>query len=353
MKKIIFIIISLIFLTAQAQNLGDIIINSASNDVEHLYVCNAGIMHPAATNTICYEYGTSNLCQGGDHNCVCYDSSSNNRDAITVAYGPIIGDSSSTSVIHASPDAYNTIFNPTQFLEWDIKALQVNLGSERFGAKYFVDVCYDIPEFDVTQIDHLWCHVTPGNPGLEQTLVIPRSEFLGHILIHPKDYPGKCLTDIRVPVCHVPPGNPANVNTILVSPNAVPAFLKTNSLSYLGECNDPTVLQLDMMLELSLSITDLTIDPSYTKLAGLKVASRYDCFNKLGLPITSFSTPLMSVMSGSSMNLMNFNDILLISLQPDYCRFRIFFDESKTGVRVWLNHAAQVTTFTKVVMTAN
>jgi hypothetical protein len=130
-----------------------------------LYACNAGIRHLSYTDTICYDRETSASCDpatsctsGEECNCVCAGPGSQNGtnlDFLEVTStnwkergqgtGPLV------TVNLSAPDTnFNMAFNESVKAEWDkeITRMSVNLGSERYGAEYFLDFCYRGPQIE-------------------------------------------------------------------------------------------------------------------------------------------------------------------------------------------------------------
>lgn len=131
-----------------------------------MYACNAGIRHDAHEDRICYDRGTGQSCNPADTclsdeecNCVCTGSTSGDGehrlDFVTVSSslwtdnGDIAGPSTNKNV-HATNGNYNIAFDESNGDEWkrQITGMSVNLGSERYGAQFFLDVCYRGPQIE-------------------------------------------------------------------------------------------------------------------------------------------------------------------------------------------------------------
>lgn len=139
-----------------------------------IYPCNAGIRHLKYTDRICYDRLTQQSCtpvedcrNDAECNCVCTGSTSGDGETrfdylqVTSAAwsenGRPVGAQVSTN-ISAPDDKWNSVFNENSKEEWQnqLTKMSINLGSERYGAEYFLDICYRGPQIEyyhASQID--------------------------------------------------------------------------------------------------------------------------------------------------------------------------------------------------------
>lgn len=194
MRKLLLSAVALLALSAQsafAINLTfQFDVNSSGPSI---YACNAGIKHGNGDANICYDRVTNNTCTPGcaagnmnactagqlPKNCVCtgeFDPSGNqgtyrmdflqantadwedNQTAATngLASHILTADKISTGA------KFNQIFGtdsgtsdwtvPASYKK-QIKDMTINLGSEIYGAEYFVDICYRGPQIDYRHND--------------------------------------------------------------------------------------------------------------------------------------------------------------------------------------------------------
>lgn len=144
-----------------------------------IYPCNAGLKH-ADTGRVCKDRVTNAFCSlgcaSGDtklctpgttpESCVCSGGDDNNQggyrlDFLNVKHadwtdnGETAG-AQTTSKIIANPSltAFNSVFtqSSTGFYKKQLTEMSVNLGSELYGAEYFVDVCYRGPQIDYKDV---------------------------------------------------------------------------------------------------------------------------------------------------------------------------------------------------------
>lgn len=120
-----------------------------------IYACNAGIKHPAPTAQYCHVMGSTQACVSGSQNCVCTGVSGGGYlmdymtyrlagwvDAgQTATWGPQVAAKSGES-------SYNNAVAPHNSLNTMIDRVTFNLGSEVYGACYYMDICYRGPQID-------------------------------------------------------------------------------------------------------------------------------------------------------------------------------------------------------------
>lgn len=117
-----------------------------------IYACNAGLIHESTNAQVCYIEGTQTACNPGactDASCVqnCRCTSDQGgaylMDFMNAKVTPWGLTTYSTVTKNASNDSnYASIFTNVNSWNNRIDSLSFNLGSELYGAKYFVDVCF-------------------------------------------------------------------------------------------------------------------------------------------------------------------------------------------------------------------
>lgn len=133
-----------------------------------LYACNAGLKHTAHANRVCYERDNPEnscnpgTCTSGEQcNCVCTGDTLNNDgqgeyrlDYFNATFRDWadhgeIGSNSGSVYKEAGLTSFNKLFSNSDAFGKELSGLTFNLGSERYGAVYFLDVC-----FRATQISY-------------------------------------------------------------------------------------------------------------------------------------------------------------------------------------------------------
>lgn len=141
------------------------------------YACNAGIKHLAPTATICYQndnFLTSTNCDDSE-NCTCsYAQDEQNKlDYLKLDYSNIDGQEiEGSKLTQASKTAqYATAFDRSEFGKYKIETetLNFNLGSERIGSEYFVDICMESPGADNREKFNLDIALTLADGVLNQS----------------------------------------------------------------------------------------------------------------------------------------------------------------------------------------
>lgn len=130
-----------------------------------IYPCDAGIKHEPHSQRVCYdrvaqESCDPNLCTTEEQcNCVCTggataDDGEYRMDFMKASYtdwsenGEYAPSNVSSVAVSAGQTDFNRIF--TNKNEWDkqLTSLTFNLGSERYGSEYYLDVCYRGPQIE-------------------------------------------------------------------------------------------------------------------------------------------------------------------------------------------------------------
>lgn len=125
-----------------------------------IYPCNAGIKHDQPTGEVCYMRTNPvvacdpNACAvPSDCDCVCAGSVGREQvDFLKVSYAnwtdhnEALGSATDTTVTSSTNG--NSLFNSTEAFTKQLTELSFHLGSELFGAEYFLDVCFRGPQID-------------------------------------------------------------------------------------------------------------------------------------------------------------------------------------------------------------
>jgi hypothetical protein len=135
-----------------------------------IYACNAGVRHKSTTSQVCYFEGTTTACTPNDcrdkgicdTQCICTGNSGGDSlmDFLKVtrvdwkdhrAAGDNLSDTNVQTLTRSAPTNgawAQAIADNAATWETRIKDLSFELGSELYGAEYFVDVCYRGPQIE-------------------------------------------------------------------------------------------------------------------------------------------------------------------------------------------------------------
>ncbi|KYG62330.1 protease [Bdellovibrio bacteriovorus] len=128
-----------------------------------IYACNAGLRHEASAHKVCYFEDTKTACTPQECNgtvcntrCVCTNDNGGEylMDYMKGSYSTwnqskVEWNQTWTSTTaQAGQGAYNTLVPHADAFKNRIKELSFNLGSELYGAEYFVDICYRGPQIE-------------------------------------------------------------------------------------------------------------------------------------------------------------------------------------------------------------
>lgn len=111
------------------------------------FVCNAGILHAPHSGRVCYWQGDTAgpTCNPAQQGCECTSLGTSHLGDF-VRYTTYQDDSSRGGFVTAGdrPDEFRTVYPETSdsFVNEPLTSLTFHLGSELFGAKFFIDVCY-------------------------------------------------------------------------------------------------------------------------------------------------------------------------------------------------------------------
>ena len=127
--------------TASADAINSFTWDTFSSD-DKMYVCNVGIMHENG------KKGHVDENSGGANS----GNTASTHDYLTVTYAPLNKHQErgeeSTKVLEAKVNAYTRLFSNKNAHKNVVTNLVVNLSSENYGAKYYVDVCYRGAQID-------------------------------------------------------------------------------------------------------------------------------------------------------------------------------------------------------------
>lgn len=128
-----------------------------------IYACNAGLRHEPTAHKVCYFEDTQNACTAQECNgttcntrCICTNNNGGEylMDYMKGSYNTWEQskvDWSSTwtaSSLQAGNNSFATLVPHADAFATRIKELSFNLGSELYGAEYFVDICYRGPQIE-------------------------------------------------------------------------------------------------------------------------------------------------------------------------------------------------------------
>jgi hypothetical protein len=136
----------------------------------NIYACNAGITAPQTNKKVCYFEGTTQACTqdtcsttGENCNTRCVCTSSNGGEWL-MNYGKvsfedwkdngdtsISGQGTKTFASDSSAAGWVNALSETDSWNKRINNLSFNLGSELYGASYYVDICYRGPQIEYFQ----------------------------------------------------------------------------------------------------------------------------------------------------------------------------------------------------------
>jgi len=167
MKNIFGLIVGLLLVCSNANAISltfKLDIFSSGSDI---YACNAGLKHGTYQQRVCYERENPEqscnpaLCEEGQAcNCVCTgaingeDDGEYRLDYFKASYTDwadhgTVGANFTRKVKEAGKSNFNKLFTNNEAFNKELQSLTFNLGSERYGAVYFLDVC-----FRATQISY-------------------------------------------------------------------------------------------------------------------------------------------------------------------------------------------------------
>lgn len=124
-----------------------------------IYACNAGLKHAPHAQRVCYERGNPEVaCNPGSCvsaeacNCVCTgglgsDAGEYRFDQMTATHAVWTDNGEPSTGVQrktksAGESAFNQVFVDGDALANQLQTLSFDLGSERYGAEFFVDICY-------------------------------------------------------------------------------------------------------------------------------------------------------------------------------------------------------------------
>lgn len=178
MRKLLFAVTAFLAVTQAAFAINLTFKFDVYSSGPSIYACNAGLKHAPADRQ-CYDRVSGNSCRPGcasgnqalcapgttPQSCVCTGGDDNNQggyrlDYLNVKYadwkdnGETAGSQTSTR-LEAKTNVFNSVFaeNSNFFYGKQLTEMNINLGSEQYGAEYFLDVCYRGPQIDYNNVD--------------------------------------------------------------------------------------------------------------------------------------------------------------------------------------------------------
>ncbi|MCT4642681.1 MAG: hypothetical protein N4A33_10345 [Bacteriovoracaceae bacterium] len=160
--KLLLVVMSLVAFSASAVSLQfKFDVNSSGPSI---YPCDAGLKHARHNERVCYDRVTKESCNPGtcvddnDCNCVCTggynsDAGEYRHDFLQAGHadwtdnGEYAGTIANTKKI-AGVNGYNRVFTANNEWNKQLTSLSFNFGSERYGAEFFLDVCYRGPQIE-------------------------------------------------------------------------------------------------------------------------------------------------------------------------------------------------------------
>lgn len=124
-----------------------IIDDSAPNPGVDGYICNAGIKYRLPISELCFIPNTSTACDPSlSDNCVCTNSTDTNHhklNFLAAGYSSYTSGSynTTTTTVSSGVNTFTQLFADNTFGN-RIDSLTIHLGSDRYTAEYFIDVCY-------------------------------------------------------------------------------------------------------------------------------------------------------------------------------------------------------------------
>lgn len=294
-----------------------------------IYPCNAGIRHDQHSARVCYDRVSQQSCNpstcvsGQDCNCVCTGSTSGDgewrHDYLRASYGAWTdnGDyaqTTGTKNIYAKNGSFNELFNGNSKEEWgqQLTKLEFDLGSERYGAEFFLDVCYRGP-----QIEYFYAMQNGGYAGNAGGNEYPnfslKSQATVTDLVSSNGLRYSELADLQVKV------------------TAVCDQQGKGTYQYAGSANPASGTVYDQVLNDIVGAT--TTGGQYTKT----------------VPYRYFNNASSLYLIDEFINVNN-------AFTPRFCKIRYTFIENKRNntanplsqIRKWKQHKAQVCTFTEI-----
>lgn len=179
MRKLLFAVTAFLAVTQAAFAINLTFKFDVYSSGPSIYACNAGIVHTDAGRT-CQDRITGDICSPGcnagnavmcpvgvtPESCVCSGGDNDNQggyrlDYLNVKYAGWVDNSQTvpsnfiSRKIEAGNSSYASVFPEysKQAFENQITQMSVHLGSEQYGAKYFLDVCYRGPQIDYSGVN--------------------------------------------------------------------------------------------------------------------------------------------------------------------------------------------------------
>ena len=166
----LLLIVGLSFSASAVSLKFDFRVNSSGTS---MYACNAGLKHSSYSSRVCYDRRDLSSCSQAtcsdgdlDCNCVCTGDNDGNGDGeyrldfmkVKLANWADNGKRPTgiqNFTVNAGTNSYAVAVADNRKFKKQILDLSYNLGSERYGAKYYVDICFRAPQIDYTNVSGL------------------------------------------------------------------------------------------------------------------------------------------------------------------------------------------------------
>lgn len=293
-----------------------------------IYPCNAGIRHDAHSSRVCYDRVTQSSCNPSACvseqacNCVCTGSTNDQGeyrlDFMRASFadwtdnGQYAGSSASKN-LYAKNGSFHELFDVNNKEEWNkqVTKLEFDLGSERYGAEFYLDVCYRGP-----QIEYFYAQQNGGFSGSPSGYEFPnfalKSQATVTDLVSSNGLRYSDLSDLKVKV------------------SAVCDQQGKGSYPYAGSGNPAGATVYDQVLNDIIGVT--VTGGQYAKT----------------VPYRSFNNASSLYLIDEFINANN-------AFTPRFCKVRYTFIENRRNdsnllsqIRKWKQHKAQVCTFTEI-----
>ena len=160
MKQLLLSVVLALGLLQSAQAMEVTFNFNAYSSGADIYPCNAGIFHATGSSPGCLLLNTTTPCNSGDPGCVCGGGNAQDRYHDFAMATVTNWDLTGTPVVvtahaysHVEFGYPNSVVADRTDFSHRITNLSFNLGSEAYGAQYYVDICYRGPQIDYWQND--------------------------------------------------------------------------------------------------------------------------------------------------------------------------------------------------------
>jgi hypothetical protein len=311
-----------------------------------IYACNAGLRHEDTKHQVCYFENTQTACtpqactgNACDTRCVCtgiqggeylmdYMSASYNRwNAASTSNDGGFWSSTWTAVNkQAGHSNYETLVNHTDAFGTRIKNLSFKLGSELYGAEYFVDVCFKGPQMEYSEDG-----ITTNFSLLAQASA---TDFISNSVNYGDDHP---YSD----------GFGDGRKGLTMNPSGI-KYTKLADLSVQAV----TICDVQGSGKYQTS----NVGDEYNTLANEAIFNNWNNA-AAGGPSSEFNAQSSVTTIGAASDLINTSITSNSTSAPRFCRIRYIFKENNgaadstfkiKNLRKWQRHGAEMCTYTKI-----